>query len=122
VFQNIENVTIDQGLPGNSGMSPPINSDTYTVAQLYKAVKKIGRGNGGLSYSQKEKDDYGFAYTETEDGERYSLRNAPENIHDVRRRIAADMDNAANTGNLKKWAGEYREKIAQVDPDPPSQR
>ena len=44
-----------------------------------------------------------------------SLRNAPENIHDVRLRIAAGMDDAANTGNLKKWAGEYREKIAQAE-------
>ena len=25
------------------------------------------------------------------------------------------MDDAANTGNLKKWAGEYREKIAQAE-------
>lgn len=75
VFHNIENVTVKQDLPGNNtGMPPSLNGNTYTVAQLYKAVKKIDRENGGLKYTDAEKDKYLFAYTERNDGVKYSDR------------------------------------------------
>ena len=49
VFQSIENVPIDQSLPGNKAdMSPPVDEDTYSVSQLYRIVKRIDRENGGL--------------------------------------------------------------------------
>ena len=36
IFQDIENVTINHGLPDNKADMPaPIDSDTYTIAQLY---------------------------------------------------------------------------------------
>ena len=75
VFHNIENVTVDQGLPGiNAGMPPSTNGNTYTISQLYRTVKKIDRENGGLKYSPKERDKYLFHYTERNDGKRYSAR------------------------------------------------
>lgn len=77
VFHNIENVTVEQDLPGNkTGMPPSLNSNTYTVAQLYKTVKKIDRGNGGLKYTDAEKDKYLFAYTERNDGVKYYDRDS----------------------------------------------
>ena len=40
VFRDIENVTIDHGLPGeNTDMPEPVNDDKYTVSQLYQFVK-----------------------------------------------------------------------------------
>ena len=40
VFRDIENVTIDHGLPGkNADMPEPVNDDTYNVSQLYRFVK-----------------------------------------------------------------------------------
>lgn len=75
VFHNIENVTVDQGLPGSkAGMPPSTNGNTHTVSQLYRAVKKIDRENGGLKYSQKERDKYLFHYTERNDRVRYAAR------------------------------------------------
>lgn len=76
VFQNIENVTIDRGLPGTTaGMSSSVNDDTYTVAQLYGAVKKIDRIDGGLKYTAEERDKYLFSYTERNDGAKYCDRD-----------------------------------------------
>ena len=63
VFQNIENVTIDQGLPGdNADMSQSINDDGYNVAQMYAAVKRIPRKDGGLKYTEDERKKYLFSY------------------------------------------------------------
>ena len=60
VFRDIENVTIDRGLPGeNTDMPAPINDDTYTISQLYRFVKGVKRENGGLKYPA-EKNDYFF--------------------------------------------------------------
>ena len=71
VFKNIENVTIGRGLPGaNAGMSSSVNGDTYTVAQLYDAVKRIDRNEGGLKYSDADRN-YLFSYTERDDGVAY---------------------------------------------------
>lgn len=50
IFKTIENVTLDRSLPGNKpGMSSATSGDTYTIAQLYDAVKKISREEGGLN-------------------------------------------------------------------------
>lgn len=76
VFQNIENVTIDQGLPGNkAGMPSSVNGNAYTVSQLYRTVKKIDRFDGGLQYTTAERDKYLFSYTERNDGTKYSDRD-----------------------------------------------
>ena len=84
VFRNIENVTIDQGLPGNKyGMSSSVNGNTYTVAQLYRTVKKIDRFDGGLKYTTEERDKYLFSYTERNDGVKYSDRNYREVVSKV---------------------------------------
>ena len=80
VFRNIENVTINRGLPGNNtDMSAPVNDDTYTIAQLYNTVKGISRDDGGLNYSQDDARKYLFHYTERNDGTRYQRR---ENLTD----------------------------------------
>ena len=74
VFQNIENVTVRHGLPGNNaGMPTPSGGNTYTVSQLYRTVKAVDRINGGLKYSDAERKKYLFDYTERNDGVRYSL-------------------------------------------------
>ena len=40
VFRDIENVTIDHGLPSkDTDMPEPVIDDKYTVAQLYRFVK-----------------------------------------------------------------------------------
>ena len=44
-----------------------------------------------------------------------SLRNAPEDLHTVRRRLADAFDSIASTVPEKNWAAEYREKIAQAE-------
>ena len=77
VFQNIENVTIDRGLPGTeAGMSSSVNDDEYTIAQLHRAVKKIDRLDGGLKYTASERNRYLFDYTEHNDGVKFSTRDS----------------------------------------------
>ena len=77
VFQNIENVTVGHGLPGNNtGMPKPSSGNTYNVSQLYQTVKKIDRSNGGLKYTDAERDKYLFPYTERNDGAKYSERDS----------------------------------------------
>ena len=77
VFRDIENVTINHGLPSKTGMPEPINDDKseYTVAQLYRFVKGLNREDGGIKYSPKEKAEYGFSYTKRDDGVLYSDRD-----------------------------------------------
>ena len=77
VFQNIENVTIGHGLPGNNaGMPTPSNGNAYNVSQLYQAVKRIDRDNGGLKYDDADRNKYLFPYTERNDGVKYSDRDS----------------------------------------------
>ena len=90
LFNSINGTTFD-------GIVVPTETVAFRPEQIKSATDNIGTFDG------QNDDIY------------HSLRNAPENIHDVRRRIAAGMDDAANTGNLKKWAEEYREKIAQAE-------
>ena len=56
VFRDIENVTIDRGLPGkDTDMPAPVNDDTYTISQLYRFVKGGMREGGEIKYSAEEK-------------------------------------------------------------------
>ena len=72
VFRDIENVTINHGLPiTNNSMPEPVNNDTYTISQLYQFVKGVKREDGGLKYSPAEKSKYLFAYTKRNDGVLY---------------------------------------------------
>ena len=75
-FQNIENVTIGQGFNPNDGSSQSPSGDTYTIAQLYNAVKDIERNEGGLRYSTGSDRNKLFYYTERDDGVKYSERDA----------------------------------------------
>ncbi len=77
VFRDIENVTLKHGLTGakdSAGISEEFESDKYTIAQLYDDVKKIARKDGGLKYSDSERNELLFAYSETEDGDKYSSK------------------------------------------------
>ena len=48
-FQSIENVPIDQRLPGDKAdMSQSVDEDTCRASQLYRVAKRIDRENGGL--------------------------------------------------------------------------
>ncbi len=135
VFHNIENVTVEQDLPGNkTGMPPSLNSNIYTVAQLYKTVKKIDRGNGGLKYTDAEKDKYLFAYTERRDGAKYSDRdysyealtskpdmvvttvdgNVPKNRADV---VAMAKKNAAKVGKFEPKTGSVSVHVDDIEKD-----
>ena len=63
VFKNIENVTIDRGLPGkNTDMSASVNGDTYSISQLYQFVKGVDRKDGGIKYSQIEKQTISISH------------------------------------------------------------
>ena len=73
VFRDIENVTIDRGLPGkDTDMPAPVNDDTYSISQLYRFVKGVKREDGGIKYSAEEKNKYLFPYTKRKDGKLYS--------------------------------------------------
>ena len=64
VFRDIENVTIDHGLPSSqTGMPEPVYDDAYTISQLYRFVKKVNRSDGGIKYWPNEKATYGFTYS-----------------------------------------------------------
>lgn len=107
VFQNIENVAIGRGLPGTkAGMSSSVNGNTYTVAQLYDAVKKIDRGDGGLKYTDTERDKYLFSYTERNDGEKYSDHNTDSVSN--RTLLANALEGTLQNEVEKKRLEEYR--------------
>ena len=56
VFRDIENVTIDRGLPGkDTDMPAPVNDDTYTISQLCRFVKGGIREGSRIKYSAEEK-------------------------------------------------------------------
>ena len=77
VFRDIENVTIDHGLPGeNTDMPASANDDTHTISQLYRFVKGVKRENGGIKYSLEEKNKYLFHYSKRNDGVLYSDRDS----------------------------------------------
>lgn len=113
VFQNIENVTIDRGLPGtNAGMSSSVNDDRYTVAQLYRTVKKIDRVDGGLKYTDDERDRYLFGYTERNDGVQYSDRN--DGGMSNRQLLANALESSVQHEAEAKRLAEYKENIRKV--------
>ena len=75
VFRDIENVTIDRGLPGkNTDMPAPVNDDRYTISQLYRFVKGVKRENGGIKYSADDRNKYLFHYTKRRDGKLSSYK------------------------------------------------
>ena len=111
VFRNIENVTVRHGLPGNNtGMPKPSNGNIYTVSQLYDAVKKIDRDNGGLKYSDAQKDEYLFNYTERNDGASYQARPSEETSN--RYLLANALESAAQTDEERQKLQQYKEKLA----------
>ena len=116
VFQNIENVTIDRGLPGiKTGMSSSVNDDTNTVAQLYTAVKKIARSNGGLRYTNDERNKYLFAYTERDDGVAYSDRDPAPVFYSQMAKVVEGVKQeklgAASVVNMLRGKGVKAEEI-----------
>lgn len=114
VFQNIENVTIDRGLPGTTtGMSSSVNDDTYTVAQLYRTVKKIDRFDGGLKYTDDARAKYLFSYTEHDDGVKYSDRDT-ESVSN-RSLLANAFEAVAQNDMERQKIQEYRENIEKKE-------
>lgn len=114
VFHNIENVTVEQDLPGNkTGMPPSLNSNTYTVAQLYKTVKRIDRGNGGLKYADAEREKYLFNYTERNDGVKYQDR-ADDSVSN-RSLLANAFEGVAQNDIEKQKIQEYKSKLAIIE-------
>lgn len=106
VFKNIENVTIGRGLPGkNTDMSAPVNDDTYSISQLYQFVKGLERKDGGIKYSQIEKQTYGFEYDSRNDGELYSDRDpdAPTNRELLINALETDNMSPSQKGMLTKY-------------------
>lgn len=116
VFKNIENVTIGRGLPGkNADMSASVNGDTYSISQLYQFVKGLERKDGGIKYSQIEKQTYGFEYDSRNDGELYSDRD-PDAL--TNREILANMlDSVAESDRDKAFLDKYKARLAQIDED-----
>ena len=113
VFQNIENVTIDRGLPGTkAGMSSSVNDDDYTVAQLYRSVKKIDREAGGLKYTAKEQGKYLFSYTERNDGTKYSDRDTDSVSN---RSLLANAFEGITKPEEKQKVQEYKDKISLIN-------
>lgn len=116
VFRDIENVTIEQGLLGNKAdMSPPLNSDNYTIAQLYKFVKRLSRDEGGLKYTPEEQAKYGFSYTTRNDGVKYSKRQKAPTFYSymgvVVDGVKQDKLGAASVINMLKGKGVKDEEI-----------
>lgn len=113
VFKNIENVTIDRGLPGsNTGMSSSVNSDTYTVAQLYDAVKKINRNDGGLKYSPDDRNTYLFSYTERNDGVAYQSRATGTSNRAL---LAGAFEDLARSPAEMEFLQKYQENIGHLN-------
>ncbi len=73
---DIRSIAPDSGHTANNSRSTRIqsNAPVATIAELYKIVKKIPRKNGGLLYSDSQKREYLFDYSETNDGKKYSLK------------------------------------------------
>lgn len=77
ILRDIEIVPISQGLSGTmTGASQPTNRNINTVAELYDFVKALPRSDGGLLYTDAQRAEYSFPYTERNDGVAYSSRNA----------------------------------------------
>ncbi|MBE6685779.1 MAG: hypothetical protein E7591_00930 [Ruminococcaceae bacterium] len=113
VFKNIENVTIEQGLPGNNtDMSPTSNGDTYTIAQLYKFVKSLDRDNGGIKYNSKNKEKYLFNYTERNDKVPYSFRSGRATSREM---LVSALENFVQSQEEFEILDEYRRKIIELD-------
>lgn len=112
VFKNIENVTIGRGLPGsNAGMSSSVNGDTYTVAQLYDAVKRIDRNEGGLKYSDADRN-YLFSYTERDDGVAYQDRSTGTSNRAL---LAGAFEELAQKPDEREFLQKYRENVTELD-------
>ena len=70
VFRDIENVTIDRGLPGkDTDMPAPVDDDTYTISQLYRFVKGLKREDRKLCKASV-RYDVGFPAIREADVER----------------------------------------------------
>lgn len=79
VFRDIKSAPAGGGssVPGSSAFAS--RSTISNVSQLYRAVKRIPRKDGGLKYTTEEADDMLFFYTTRNDGTAYSLRDdSPE--------------------------------------------
>ena len=63
-------------------MPAPVDSDTYSISQLYRFVKGMPREKGGLKYSADERNKYAFSYTQRNDGTKYSLPPELEKLRD----------------------------------------
>ena len=112
VFKNIENVTIGRGLPGTyAGMSSSVNGDTYTVAQLYDAVKKIDRNEGGLKYSDADRN-YLFSFTERDDGVAYQDRASGTSNRDL---LAGAFEDLARSPAEMEFLREYQENVGKLN-------
>ena len=114
VFRDIENVTINHSLPiSKNGMPEPVNSDTYTIAQLYRFVKGLNREDGGISYSPAEKAVYGFHYTKRDDGRLYSDRKKDSVSN--RALLANALESTVQNEFEKKTLAEYKEELGRAD-------
>ncbi len=86
MFRDVKSTPIGGGSSrtGSSVYTP--GSVITNISQLYNAVKKIARDDGGLiarddgglKYTDKQKSEYLFHYTERDDGTRFSMADAVE--------------------------------------------
>lgn len=114
VFRDIENVTINHGLPiTNNGMPEPANNDTYTISQLYQFVKGVKREDGGLKYSPAEKSKYLFTYTKRNDGVLYQDR--PEESMSNRAILANALESTANSEAERELLAKYKTQIDEYN-------
>lgn len=110
---------------GNEYFEGIINIKNNKRGKLFKDVTKIKNITKDIvsSYGQNPKSN--FLRDASMDSVRNpeqkvkdeinSLRNVPEDLHTVRRRLADAFDSIASTVPEKNWAAEYREKIAQAE-------
>lgn len=113
---DIKSIALRKGRITEKGESSHAESDAYVynIAELYDAVKDIPRKEGGLSYSSKDKSDYGFHYTQHNDGTAYSRRDSSEGLTKEEARAQAQAytrlkaENAALQRKLEYWKGQTK--------------
>ncbi|MBR2582309.1 MAG: hypothetical protein IKD61_02830, partial [Oscillospiraceae bacterium] len=127
ILRDIEIVPISQGLSGAmTGASQPTNRNINTVAELYDFVKALPRSDGGLLYTDAQRAEYSFPYTERNDGVAYSTRdtNAPDSDNPYPpNTLQHDMLEHARKGDLYQWLREqknaYDESLENAKERPP---
>lgn len=114
---DIKSIAVNKGHnTANGGKSLHVKGNAYglTIAELYDVVKNIPRDKGGLDYSESNKGDYLFNYTQRNDGMAYSQRDSSEGLTKEEAREQAKeytrlkAENAALKRKLDYWKGQTK--------------